>query len=228
MNELNFPEISKEIQQSVYGAWGGSNSQNQDVDYYIPLDEVVVGGGGGSSSSGGSGGGFYWGGSGGNGDDGGYDYYQGAGGGGEYGDNSISADSLINVAEGDATEEEFYDVDSKIRAAVNATGLAAGFTGTAMDGIKAITEEIGFTATKFGAIGTKIGYAGVIIGGVEVVIAASEAVTGENPWDSADTLNLLSTGLGVAAVVFPGTAIVLGGLSIAVGLVGTAYSNSSN
>lgn len=30
MKNLNFPEISKDVQQSIYGAWGGSNSQTQD------------------------------------------------------------------------------------------------------------------------------------------------------------------------------------------------------
>lgn len=227
MKELNFPEISKEIQQSVYGAWGGSNSQNQDVDYYIPLDEVVVGGGGGSGDSGGSGGGFDWGGSGGIGDDGGYDYGSGGGGGGgaDYGDNFISADSFINVAEGDATEAEFYDVDSKVRAAVNATGLAAGFTGTSLDGITAITKELGFTVKTFAKVGTGIGVAGVTIGAVETVIAVKEVVTGEDPWTDTDTLNAMATVLGAAALVPGPHSIICGGLSVMIGMVGTAYSN---
>ncbi len=227
MKELNFPEISKEIQQSVYGAWGGSNSQNQDVDYYIPLDEVVVGGGGGSGDSGGSGGGFDWGGSGGIGDDGGYDYGSGGGGGGsaEYGDNFISADSFINVAEGDATEAEFYDVDSKVRAAVNATGLAAGFTGTGIDAMDAITKEIGLSVKTLGKVGNTIGVAGVVIGGVETYIAVAEATSGRDPWTETDTLNAMATVLGAAALIPGPHSIICGGLSIAIGLVGTAYAN---
>ncbi|MEG1022839.1 MAG: hypothetical protein RSF34_00090 [Flavobacterium sp.] len=233
MKNLNFPEISKDVQQSIYGAWGGSNSQTQDYDYYGgELNEVIVGGGGSGSSggSGGSGGGFDWG-SGGGYDNGGGDYYGGgSGGGGSYdGDDSshiIAAHSLLNYAEGDADANETDEVTTKIRTAINAVGLASGFTGTAIDGISAITKEIGFTAKSFASVG-KIGIAGVAIGGVEVVIAATDAVNGDDPWDDADTLNALSFALGVAAIAFPPSAIVLGGMSVIVGLVGTAYSNSS-
>jgi hypothetical protein len=222
MKNLKFPEIEKKVQQSVYGAWGGSSSYDPTINGGW-LDEVVVGGGG---NSGGSSGDWDWGDIGQ--DNGGWGD-QGSGGGGgssyDFGDNFISSTSFINVAEGDATTDEFYDVDSKIRGAVNATGLAAGFTGTAMDGLTAITKEIGFSAKTFGAVGTKIGAAGVVIGGVEVVIAAKEAVTGENPWTDTDTLNAISTSLGVAALVPGPHSIICGGLSIMIALVGTAYSN---
>lgn len=227
MKDLSFPEISKEVQQSVFGAWGGSNSQSQDYDYDGGwLDEVVVGGGGSSGGSGGSGGGFDWPG-GGEGGDPGYDYGGGGGGGGgyDYGENFVSPDSFVNVAEGDASAEEFWDVDSKLRAAVNAAGLGAGFTGTSMDAITAITREVGLTAKTFAKVGTGIGAAGVVIGGVETVIAVKEVVTGEDPWTDTDTLNAIATGLGAAALVPGPHSLVFGGLSIMVGLVGAAYSN---
>lgn len=149
----------------------------------------------------------------------------GGGGGSTSGSNVISPVSLLKVAQGNASSTEFYNVDSKIRAAVNATGLAAGFTGSSMDAITAITKEIGFSVKTFGSVGTSIGAAGTIIGGIEVVIAAKEAYSGENPWTEADTLNAISTALGTAALVPGPHSLICGGLSIMVGLVGTAYSN---
>lgn len=217
MSNLKFPEIEKKVQQSVYGAWGGSNSSSEITYDGGWLDEVIIGGG-----SGGSSGDWDWGT---NGNDDGSNWGDqsggggGGGGGSDFGDNFIPADSFVNVAEGDATDAEFYDVDSKIRTAVNATGLAAGFTGTAIDGLAAITKEIGFSVKTFAAVGTKIGAAGVVIGGVEVVIAAKEAINGENPWTDSDTLNAISTSLGVAALVPGPHSIICGGLSIMIGLV---------
>jgi len=80
MRNLSFPEISKEVQQSIYGAWGSSRSD--DPTYYGgSLDEVIVGPSGGGNSGGG--GSSDWG----FGDDqnqyqGGGDNYGGSGGGG--------------------------------------------------------------------------------------------------------------------------------------------------
>ena len=239
--------MKKKVQQSIYGAWGSSNSNDPNggyidldeviiggggsgggggIDYYIPLDEVIVGGGGSGGGSGSSGGwdygdngsydnGGYWGDTGGSGGEAGY----------ELGDNFIDANSMLNFAQGIANSDESDKIAQKVRSAVNAAGLAAGFTGTAMEAIKAITTEIGFTAKAFGAVGSKIGVAGIIIGGTEVVVAVKELATGEDTWDDADTLNAISTILAIGAVAFPPSAIVLGGLSIAVGLVGTTYSN---
>ena len=136
------------------------------------------------------------------------------GGGGSTGSGSSSSSTI-----------DFYAVDSQIRTAVNSTGLAAGFTGTAMDGLAAITAEIGFSVKTFSTVGTKIGAAGVVIGGVECVIAVKEAVNGEDPWTDTDTLNAISTSLGVAALVPGPHSIICGGLSVMISLVGTAYSN---
>lgn len=143
MKDLIFPEISKEIQQSVYGAWSGSSSNEPpNGGWFDNGDGITIIGNGGSGGSDGG-----WGGMGGNGgyDDGGYWGNQGGSGGGsgsDYGANFISPDSFLNVAQGDASSDEFWEVDSKVRSAVNATGLAAGFTGTAMDAITAITTEV--------------------------------------------------------------------------------------
>jgi hypothetical protein len=54
MRNLKFPEIEKKVQQSVYGAWGGSNSNEPTYDEGW-LNEVIVGGGGSSGGSGDSG-----------------------------------------------------------------------------------------------------------------------------------------------------------------------------
>jgi hypothetical protein len=229
MKDLIFPEISKEIQQSVFGAWGGSNSNEPpNGGWYDNGDGITIisNGGGGSGGSGGS-----WGDIGGNGgyDNGGYWGDQGGSGGGggsDNGDNHISPERFLNVAEGDASAEEFWDVDSKVRAAVNSTGLAAGFTGTAMDGLAAITKEIGFTVKTFGQTARGIGAVSVAIGGAEVYFAATEAISGENPWTQTDTLNTVSTILGGIALVPGPHSIICGGLSIAIGLVGTAYSQN--
>lgn len=61
MENLKFPELSKKIQQSIFGAWGNGNSDYSDDPYWHlggELDEVVIGGGG---SSGGDSGGSGWG-----------------------------------------------------------------------------------------------------------------------------------------------------------------------
>lgn len=83
MKNLKFPEISKEIQQSIFGAWGSGQSDDQTY-YGGELDEVIIGPGNGGSSGGDSGGGgFDWGyGSGNDGYQGGGDNYGGSGGGG--------------------------------------------------------------------------------------------------------------------------------------------------
>lgn len=225
MRNLKFPEIEKKVQQSVYGAWGGSNSNDPNGGWYDNGDGITIIGNGGGGSSGGwdyGDNGSY--------DDGGYwgDYGGGGGSSYDFGDNFINSNSMLNFAQGHANYQESNEVEDKIRSAVNATGLAAGFTGTAMEAITAITKEIGFSAKAFGAVGSKIGAAGILIGGHEVIVAVTEASTGENPWDSADTLNAISTGLALFAVIIPGPhSIVLGGLSVMVGLVGTAYSNSN-
>lgn len=225
MRNLKFPEIKKKVQQSVYGAWGGSNS-NEPVYDGGWLDEVVIGGGDSGGGSGSSGSWDY-------GDNGSYDnggYWGDYGGGGvpeadnDFGENFIVANSMLNFAQGVANAGEANYVENQIRNAVNATGLATGFIGTAIDAITAITKEIGFSAKTFGSVG-KIGVVGVVIGSVEVYIAAQEAISGEDPWKDGDTLNAISTVLGAAAL-FPGKhSIVCGGMSVMVGLVGTAYSN---
>ena len=231
MRNLKFPEIDKKIQQSVYGAWGGSNSNEPPPIDGGWLDNVNVGPSGGSSGS--SGGNYGSGGSWDYGDNGSYDnggYWGdsgGSGGGSGYdlGDNYIDSTSFLNVVEGDANANDFYEVDSKIRNAVNATGLAAGFTGTAMDGLAAITKEIGFSVKTIGNVSHGIGIAGVVVGGVETYIAVAEAVSGRDPWTETDTLNAMATVLGTAALIPGPHSIICGGLSIAIGLVGTAYVN---
>ena len=61
MRNLKFPEIDKKIQQSVYGAWGGSNSNEPPPIDGGWLDNVNVGPSGGSSGgSGGYGSGGSW------------------------------------------------------------------------------------------------------------------------------------------------------------------------
>ncbi|MBF4485720.1 hypothetical protein [Flavobacterium sp. CSZ] len=62
MTDLNFPEISKEIQQSVYGACGGSNSNDPNAGWYDNGDGITIIGNGGSGGGGGSddGWGFEW------------------------------------------------------------------------------------------------------------------------------------------------------------------------
>lgn len=227
MRNLKFPEIEKKVQQSIYGAWGGSNSNDPNPPNGGWYDDgsgiTIIGNGGGGGSSGGwndngsydNGG--YWGDTGGSGGGAGY----------ELGDNFIDANSMLNFAKGIANSDESDNIAQKVRSAVNATGLATGFTGTAMEAIKAITTEVGFTAKTFGALGSKIGYAGIVVGGSEFVIAVGEYISGEDTWHTTDTLNAISTGLAISAVFFPPNAIILGGLSIAVGLVGTAYGSSN-
>ncbi|GIQ60558.1 hypothetical protein Flavo103_36940 [Flavobacterium collinsii] len=61
MRNLKFPEIDKKIQQSIYGAWGGSNSNEPPPIDGGWLDNVNVGPSGGSSGgSGGYGSGGSW------------------------------------------------------------------------------------------------------------------------------------------------------------------------
>ncbi|WP_428228682.1 hypothetical protein [Flavobacterium sp.] len=246
MRNLKFPEIEKKVQQSIYGAWGSSNSNDPNggyidldeiiiggggsgggggIDYYIPLDEVIVGGGGSGGGSGSNGGWDY--GNNGSYDNGGYWGDSGGSGGGagyELGDNFIEANNMLVFAQGHANTQQSHEVEDRIRSAVGVTGLAAGFTGTSIDAISAITKEIGFTAKTFSAVGSKIGVAGVMIGGVETYVAVAEAVGGIDPWTDADTLNAMATALGVAALVPGPHSIICGGLSIAIGLVSTAYS----
>lgn len=236
MRNLKFPEIDKKVQQSIYGAWGGSNSNDPNPPpnggWYDNGDGITIIGTGGGG--GGGGGGYSGGGSTGSwGDNGSYDnggYWGDYGGGGngaadhDYGENFINPNSMLNYAYGISNPEENYEIDGKIRSAISATGLAAGFTGTAIEAIKAITQEVGFSAKAFGAVGTKIGAAGVVIGGVDVVIAITDD---QHVWNEADTVNLIATSLGAAALFFPPSAIVLGGLSLMVGLVGTAYTSSN-
>ncbi|MFH7017575.1 hypothetical protein [Flavobacterium sp. FlaQc-47] len=227
MRNLKFPEIEKKVQQSVYGAWGGSNSNEPLYDGGW-LDEVVIGGGGSGGGNGSSGSWDY-------GDNGSYDnggYWGDYGGGGvpeadnDFGENFIVANSMLNFAQGVANAGEANYVENQIRNAVNATGLATGFIGTAMDGLEAITKEIGFTVKTFGKVATGIGAVSVVIGGREVYIAAQEAISGVDPWDEADTLNAVSTLLGGIALIPGPHSIICGGLSIAIGLVGTAYSQN--
>lgn len=116
---------------------------------------------------------------------------------------------MLNFTQGQTNTQNSHVIEEKIRSAVNATGLAAGFTGTSIDAISAITKEIGFTATKFASVG-KIGAAG------------------EKPWDDAATLNAISTGLSIVALVPGPHSIICGGLSVMIGIVGTAYLNNYN
>ncbi|MFH6987870.1 hypothetical protein ACHRVW_09005 [Flavobacterium collinsii] len=91
MRNLKFPEIDKKIQQSVYGAWGGSNSNEPPPIDGGWLDNVNVGPSGGSSGgSGGYGSGGSWD----FGDNGFYDN------GGYWGDSGGS---------GGGSSEEYYD-----------------------------------------------------------------------------------------------------------------------
>jgi len=220
MRNLKFPEIEKKMQQSVYGAWGGSSS-NEPTYWGGELGVTVTGGGHGwGSDSFGSGG------------DRDYDYgpdygggHSGSGGGDFFGDNFIDSNNMLVFAQGLANSQD-HEVEDKIRSAVNATGLAAGFTGSAMSGLEAITKEIGFTVKTFGKATTGIGAVSVVIGGHEVYIAAQEAMSGKDPWDQLDSLNLVSTILGGAALIPGPHSIICGGLSIAIGLVGTAYSQN--
>ncbi|MFH6987875.1 hypothetical protein ACHRVW_09030 [Flavobacterium collinsii] len=228
MRNLKFPEIDKKIQQSVYGAWGGSNSNEPPNGGWFDNGDgiTIISNGSGGGDSYGSGGswdygnngsydnGGYWGDSGGNSGGSGYDF----------GDNFIDSNNMLVYAQALSNTQESHHVEEKVRSAVNATGLAAGFTGTAMDGLAAITKEIGFTVKTFGKAATGIGVVSVVIGGREVYIAAQEAASGKDPWDTADSLNLVSTLLGGAALVRGPHSIICGGLSIAIGLVATAYS----
>jgi len=81
-----FPQISKKIQQSVFGAWGGSGSDDETYDGGW-LDEVIVVADGGGGNSGGSDYDWGW-------DDNQNDYGDnygddyGGGGGGDYGDDA--------------------------------------------------------------------------------------------------------------------------------------------
>ncbi|MEK6513579.1 hypothetical protein [Myroides odoratimimus] len=103
MKEIMFPELSEKKQQSIYGAWGGSRS-DQDYREDIPnyeLDNIIIpsdGGGGdfgGGSSSGDS-------------------------------DYNISNDAFIDFASGEGSDATNNEVAEKIRAAAAAAGLAAG------------------------------------------------------------------------------------------------------
>lgn len=62
MKKMNFPTIPKNLQQSLYGAWGGSNSDRDDTYYGGSLGEVVItgSGGGGGGNTGGDFGGGWW------------------------------------------------------------------------------------------------------------------------------------------------------------------------
>ncbi|GGF28107.1 DUF6973 domain-containing protein [Flavobacterium limi] len=92
MKDLNFPEISKEIQQSVYGAWGGSQSNDPNGGWYDNGDGITIITNPGGGSGGGSG---DWG-SGGIGDDGGDQWDQpGSGGGGGGSPDPAIADGIL-------------------------------------------------------------------------------------------------------------------------------------
>ncbi|GIQ60554.1 hypothetical protein Flavo103_36900 [Flavobacterium collinsii] len=229
MRNLKFPEIDRKIQQSVYGAWGGSNSNEPPNGGWFDNGDgiTIISNGSGGSDSYGSGGSWDYGNNGSY-DNGGYWGDSGGSGGGgtahDLGENFIDANNMLVYAQALSNTQESHHVEEKVRSAVNATGLAAGFTGTAMDGLAAITKEIGFTVKTFGKAATGIGVVSVVIGGREVYIAAQEAASGKDPWDTADSLNLVSTLLGGAALVRGPHSIICGGLSIAIGLVATAYS----
>ncbi|MFH6987868.1 hypothetical protein ACHRVW_08995 [Flavobacterium collinsii] len=88
MRNLKFPEIDKKIQQSVYGAWGGSNSNEPPPIDGGWLDNVNVGPSGGSSGgSGGYGSGGSW-------DFGDNGFYDNGGYWGDAGSESESSDAI--------------------------------------------------------------------------------------------------------------------------------------
>lgn len=95
MKNLNFPEISKEIQQSVYGAWGGSNSNDPNGGWFDNGDGITIITNPGSGGSGGSDGGFDWNSLGGGNDNGGFDFHGSGGGGGESTRDISIADGIL-------------------------------------------------------------------------------------------------------------------------------------
>ncbi|WP_286435600.1 hypothetical protein [Myroides odoratimimus] len=228
-----FPELSEKKQQSIYRAWGDSRSDpnyredmpNYDMDNIliisnggrdtVPnewLNEIVItsddgyanSNSGGSSDSNWSNG---WG----NGD------FAGTPSSGDSHYN-ISNDSFIDFASGEGSDATNNEIAEKIRAT---SGLAVGAAGTMLEGFDKTIQKIGFTPTKPASVGKGLGVA-------NRVIAVAEISSGQRDWNDSNRFNAIATGLGIAAVIIAGPpSIILGGLSIMVGLVAAAYPSQS-
>lgn len=135
-------------------------------------------------------------------------------------ENFVNHDSFLNYAQGDADGYEISDIESKVRSAAGVVGLGSGFTGTAIDGLNALIQELGFTPSKVVGFGQALGIASVVIGGSEIYFQARDAANGVDPWTDADTLNAASTVFGAAALIPSPFSLVFGGISIGIGLVG--------
>lgn len=235
MSNFKFSILPIKEQKALFGGFGGTDTYNLGYldTVYIGFDE------GGSNGGNDSGGGW---------DSGGWDNYPGGGSsggpGGSYGggsggntqdsdgDSQISGELAIEVAEGDATTNELREFNDKVSDAVGHIGLtAANFASDVYSSTSALMNELGFNTFKgiktLKVAGKTLGVAGVVVGGVEMYFGIQDAVDGTDSWDSADTLNALSTALGVATLVPGPHQVVTGGLSLALGLVSAAQDYNS-
>ncbi|MDM1457308.1 hypothetical protein HX025_11705 [Myroides odoratimimus] len=229
MKEIMFPELSEKKQQSIYRAWAGSRSDpnyredipNYDMDNIliisngsrdtVPnewLNEIVITSDGGytNSNSGGSSDSNWSNG----------DFAERPSSGDSH--YNISNDSFIDFASGEGSDATNNEIAKKIPATA---GLAVGAAGTMLEGFDKTIQKIGFTPTKLASVGKGLGVA-------SRVIAVAEVSSGQRDWNDSNRFNAIATGLGIAAVIIARSpSIILGGLSIMVGLVAAAYSSQS-
>lgn len=203
MKEIMFPELSEKKQQSIYGAWGGSRSDqdyredipNYDLDniiipsdggggYTVPnewLNEIIVtpDGGYANDNSGGNWGDDWsngWGnGDFGGGDFGGGDFGGGNFGGGNFGGGSSSGDSDYNIS-----NDSFIDFASgEASDATNneiAEKIRAAAAGLAAGAAGTMLEGLDKTIQKIGFTPTKLASVGKGLGVASVVIGGTELV----------------------------------------------------